>query len=161
MFRLRLLSHAKRKPRIGVREFNPFRPIQIAIPSGEQYVQEVRGLIERVSIPTCLTRDEIAELKLAATEACLNAIRHGSPRGNSDTVGIRVEPDLDRVVVVVRDRGPGFNIRKIRQRPLSMGESGRGVRLIDSLVDRVDYRHRFRTHSVRLLKRSRCDLALA
>ena len=72
-----------------------------------------------------------------------------------------MEPDLDRVVVVVRDRGPGFNIRKIRQRPLSMGESGRGVRLIDSLVDRVDYRHRFRTHSVRLLKRSRCDLALA
>lgn len=155
MFGQGLLSQTRRKPCIRVREFNPYRPIQIAIPSGEQYVPEVRGLIERMSIPTYLTSDEIAELKLAATEACLNAIRHGSPHGNDDTVGIRVAPDLDHVVVEVRDRGHGFNIHQMRRRPLPLGENGRGVKLIDSLVDRADYRHSLWGHTVRLLKRSR------
>ena len=142
------------QPRIRLREFDPYRPVQIAIPSGEQYVSEVRGLIERVSIPTWLTTDEVAELKLAATEACLNAIRHGSPRGSGDTVGIRIQPSMDQVVVEVRDRGRGFDERQARSRPPSTGESGRGLRLIDSLVDHVEHRHGIRGHVVRILKRS-------
>ncbi|NLC57004.1 MAG: ATP-binding protein [Armatimonadetes bacterium] len=155
MFTLHMRQTPWRTPRIRVPEFNPYRPVRISIPSREQYLGEVRGLIERISIPTCLTGEDVAELKLAATEACLNAIRHGSPQGNSNLVDVQVKPELDRVVIEVRDEGRGFDVRKARQSPLPLGESGRGLKLIESLVDRAEYCNSRRGHLVRLTKRSR------
>jgi len=151
---------AGRIPRIRVPEFDPYRPLQIAIPSGEQYMSEVRQLIERVSIPTSLTAEDVAELKLAATEACLNAIRHGSPRGTAGLVGLTVRPGMDQVVVEVRDQGPGFDIRSTRRAPFPLGENGRGIKLIDSLVDRAEYSHTAQGQLVRLVKRSRLMTSL-
>lgn len=142
-------------PRIRVPEFDPYRRVHVSIPSGEEYVADVRRLIERMSIPTWLTSDDVADLKLATTEACLNAIRHGSPLGSLNTVGITVKPMVDQVVVEVHDEGRGFNVRGVRHRPLPLGETGRGVKLIDSLVDRVDYNFTGHGQSVRLVKRSR------
>lgn len=154
---LALLSRhfAWRAPRIRVPEFDPYRPVRIRIPSREQYLPEVRSLIERLSIPTCLTPDEIAELKLAATEACLNAIRHGSPQGRNGQVDVEVKAGLDCVVVEVRDTGPGFNVRARRNHPSPLDESGRGLQLIESLVDRAEHSSKRGGHRVRLTKRSR------
>ena len=91
-------------------------------------------------------------MKLAATEACLNAIRHGSPGGGKATVGVTVEPSLDQVVVEVRDRGPGFDARTARRAPFPLGEHGRGVKLIDVLVDRAEYQRTRGGQRVRLAK---------
>ncbi|HEX2998936.1 MAG TPA: ATP-binding protein [Armatimonadota bacterium] len=144
-----------RAPRIPIPEFDPYRPVQITIPSGEQYVPEIRKFIERTSISTWLTTEDVAELKLAATEACLNAIRHGSPNGAASQVGVTVKPMIDQVVVEVCDEGQGFDVRQTRRRPFPAGENGRGVKLIDCLVDRAEYWHTGHGQVVRLIKRAR------
>ncbi|MBI3946457.1 MAG: ATP-binding protein [Armatimonadetes bacterium] len=152
-----IASHVleRRTPRIRIPEFNPYRTVQIHIPSHERHLPDVRRLIERVSIPTWLTAEDVADLKLAATEACLNAIRHGSPEGRDGTVAVVVRPRLEEVVVEVCDEGPGFDPKWVRRSPFPAGENGRGVKLIDSLVDRAEYRRTGTGQRVRLTKRSR------
>ncbi len=146
---------AGRTPHIRVPEFDPYRTVQISIPSADQHVHEVRQLLERVCVSTWLTADDIAELKLAATEACLNAIRHGSPNGRASVVGVVVKPGVDQVIIEVRDQGAGFDVRAVRRSPFPLGENGRGVKLIDTLVDRAEYYCNGHGHCVRLTKRSR------
>ncbi|MBO8189987.1 ATP-binding protein [Streptomyces spirodelae] len=87
--------------------------------------------------------DVAYDLCLALSEACANAVEHGSTSG--DMVGAyRVSAYLEgnRCRIEVADTGPGFPAGYDPARCAKEAESGRGLFLIESLADHVRFRNR-------------------
>ena len=83
------------------------------------------------------------EIELALREALANAVLHGCNADPSKRIECSVTCDEDRgILIVVRDPGTGFDATKV---PCPMNEQnifsdhGRGIYLINSLMDEVQY----------------------
>lgn len=93
---------------------------------------EVCSLLEPLDIAEAIRFD----IRVAVGEALSNAVRHGSPRGEGDTVGVTVTAYPDRVVLVVLDRGEGFDGEAASDGD-PYASSGRGVMFMRALMDHV------------------------
>jgi anti-sigma regulatory factor (Ser/Thr protein kinase) len=89
------------------------------------------------------SEDDVMAVELSLQEAIANAIRHGC--GNDQTKEVQCCVTVDgsgEVVIVVRDPGTGFDPAQIPN-PLAPDNlfkaSGRGVFLINGLMDQVEY----------------------
>jgi serine/threonine-protein kinase RsbW len=88
--------------------------------------------------PMGVTDELIQELALAVTEACSNAVLHGSPRGERDTFHVRCRFEEPLLVVEVMDHGPGFRYSGASlPDPLALEEHGRGLFLMAAMTDRM------------------------
>jgi anti-anti-sigma factor len=76
------------------------------------------------------------DIRVAVGEALSNAVRHGSPRGEGDSVAVTVTAYPDRVVLVVLDRGEGFDGESSSDGD-PYASSGRGVMFMRALMDHV------------------------
>jgi serine/threonine-protein kinase RsbW len=85
-----------------------------------------------------MTEAALFDVRVAVGEAVSNAIRHGSPGGERDRVVVEVAAYPDRAVLVVRDRGAGFDGSADDGADL-YAPSGRGVMFMRALMDRVDF----------------------
>jgi serine/threonine-protein kinase RsbW len=103
-------------------------------------VQEVMGVVRQMKE---LDGKEDA-IELAVQEALANAVIHGAKEDPSKTVECLVSSDDERgVLIVVRDPGAGFRPDAIPT--CTMGENvysnhGRGIFLINQLMDKVEFR---------------------
>jgi serine/threonine-protein kinase RsbW len=85
------------------------------------------------------------DIELALSEALANAIVHGAGSDPSKIVECDVACDEERgMLIVVRDPGPGFDAEKIADP--CCGENiysshGRGIYLINQLMDEVQFRN--------------------
>lgn len=103
------------------------------------------------------SEEELADMHLAVGEACMNAFKHGSPRGESDEIRVTCRKSELMLVVEISDDGNGFDPDSIpTPTPGSMPETGAGLLLIRALVDAVEYSFDAGT-TVRLTKRCRRD----
>ena len=87
--------------------------------------------------------DDIMAVELALQEAIANAVRHGCKGDPTKQIQCCVTVDAaGEVVILVRDPGPGFEPSKVPD-PLAAENlfkaSGRGVFLINGLMDQVRY----------------------
>jgi anti-sigma regulatory factor (Ser/Thr protein kinase) len=87
--------------------------------------------------------DEVTKVELALQEALSNAIRHGCKGDPSKQVQCCVTFDeVGDIVIVVRDPGAGFDVNAVPN-PLEganlLKPSGRGVFLINQMMDTVEY----------------------
>ena len=90
----------------------------------------------------CCHEDAFA-IKLALEEALSNAVKHGNQGDSSKKVMIRWAITADRVVIIVRDEGPGFEPTQVPD-PTSPDRlpvpNGRGIMLMRAYMDEVRYR---------------------
>ena len=85
------------------------------------------------------------EVETALREALANAIRYGCEHNPSKTVQLTVSCDQARgMLIVVRDPGPGFDPGQVPS-PIAgdnlYSNHGRGIFLINQLMDHVEYGH--------------------
>ncbi len=83
------------------------------------------------------------EVETALREALANAIIHGAKGDPSQKIQFCVSCDEDRgLLIVVKDPGPGFDLRRIPT-PIDGEElfatHGRGIYLINQLMDEVKF----------------------
>ena len=106
-----------------------------AVPASlAQLRAEVCDLLEPLAIP----EPAFFDIRVAVGEALANAIRHGSPRGHADPVSVSVSAYSDRVVIVITDRGEGFDGEASSDGD-PYASSGRGVMFMRALMDRVEF----------------------
>jgi serine/threonine-protein kinase RsbW len=84
-----------------------------------------------------ISEDSVADILLAASEACANVIRHAGQAVADYAVAATVEPARCRVEVI--DSGDGCRPPR-RRRPVSTAESGRGFEVMRACVDGVSLR---------------------
>jgi serine/threonine-protein kinase RsbW len=103
----------------------------------------VRSVMNVVREMNCAPGRE-DDIELALTEALANAVVHGAKNDPSKIVECDVACDLQHgILIVVRDPGTGFDPSKIAD-PCHgeniFATSGRGIYLINQLMDEVKFR---------------------
>ncbi|RFU21106.1 ATP-binding protein [Geodermatophilus marinus] len=110
----------------------------VRLPVDSQSVPFVRGLCRQALEHLGVSPDVVAEVTLALTEACANVVQHAG-----DHAGYEVEVAIDDrlCVISVRDDGEGFDPAAPAgvEDPLLGG--GRGLLLMQALVDRLHFQH--------------------
>jgi serine/threonine-protein kinase RsbW len=88
--------------------------------------------------------DRQADLEIALREALANAMVHGNERRARKRVFLRCYGDpTGGILIAVRDEGPGFDPGSVpdpREADRKQLEHGRGLFLMRSLMDHVEYR---------------------
>ncbi|PZG39823.1 ATP-binding protein [Spongiactinospora gelatinilytica] len=75
----------------------------------------------------------VADILLAASEACANAVRHGGPANRYQVLAAIGEGRCDLRVI---DRGLGLTVVPDRYPPADM-ENGRGILIMQAVVDEI------------------------
>ena len=85
---------------------------------------------------------EVADLKLAVTEACTNAILHayGESDGNAGELIVRYHVEPGTVAIEVEDDGVGFDPNDPGVGESSAGGHGMGLMIIRTLTDTLEIR---------------------
>ncbi len=117
--------------------------MNIVIPADTNDMKKITAGIVELLNNKRWSKEEIADVQLALDEALINAIRHGCGNDRSKQVQCCVSFDgAGELVVVIKDPGPGFDVKAVPN-PLEgdglMRGSGRGVFLINQLMDTVEY----------------------
>lgn len=86
------------------------------------------------------------DLSVALSEACANAVEHAAaPGAEHDEYRVTTRIDDDRCHIEVTDSGPGFTAARTRRPVRALlahpqhAESGRGLYLIEALMDHVQF----------------------
>lgn len=83
--------------------------------------------------------EEMQAAELAVVEASNNAIRYVSGEGRGQEIEVEVVSDPDHFEVRINDHTNGFDWPERIHLPDATSENGRGIYLIHSLMDRVNY----------------------
>jgi serine/threonine-protein kinase RsbW len=114
--------------------------LALTLPRDEQTVSVARHVVriamEQVGVEaTC-----VDDIELALSEACTNVLVHAGP---GDQYVVRLDLEDRLVVIGVIDVGRGFDSARLQaEDALPDDERGRGLGLMQALVDRVDFTSR-------------------
>lgn len=127
--------------------------LNMVIPADLDHVETVREGVNELLEGKGWSQKDIDEVGLALDEALSNAIEHGCGNDPSKEVQCLVSFDENgEIVLVVRDPGTGFEPSKVDD-PLDpknlLRSRGRGVFLINQLMDSVDFADRGRQVEMR------------
>lgn len=117
--------------------------VRLEIPPKPQFVSLCRLALTAICREHSFADDEIADLKLAITEACSNSIKHAyhdgggsNGHGSPDKVYVTYQVKSDRLVVEVRDHGKGFDWQGPNEHELP--EGGLGISIIQAVCDEFE-----------------------
>ncbi|HEY5907690.1 MAG TPA: ATP-binding protein [Vicinamibacteria bacterium] len=107
------------------------------------WAEEVAEAVGQEARGQGLAEDEVYYLGAAVREALLNALSHGRDPGGEPWVSVDVDcqPGF-KLVVTVRDRGPGFDPQGVpdpREPDRCSGSCGRGLFFMRRFTDRVSF----------------------
>ena len=113
--------------------------VRLSFPAKTDYLLLARLALSGVAREAPLDEELLADLKLAVTEACGNAVRHAYPESDGEVCVSYVVAE-DSIVMIVEDQGAGIvpdESPEPRPAPL---EGGMGMSIISTIVDDLDVR---------------------
>ena len=122
---------------------------------------ELLSVLDRVSDSVCqrmsFDDDTTAQISMSVIEAGTNAIQHGHKRDASKQVDVEFRLHPDQLEVVVTDQGAGFDLTSVNGDVTSpehlFDARGRGIFIMRSCMDQVDFSFTGQGTQVRLVKR--------
>ena len=98
-------------------------------------------------------REKLAyDLNLVLTEAMANAIQHANIDGPAKEVHIEINIISKRLIIKVYDFGKGFDIDKYIHPRHPLEEHGRGIYLIRTVMDELNYTKTDSGHVLEMVK---------
>jgi serine/threonine-protein kinase RsbW len=107
----------------------------MALPRDAIGIPMVRRVLGDALRSLGVTEECVADIQLAASEACANAVRHGGPAGRYHVVATI---GAGKCEVRIADRGHGLTTIP-KQYPSPDTENGRGILIMQSVVDDVSF----------------------
>jgi serine/threonine-protein kinase RsbW len=114
------------------------RQVRLTIPARPEYITLCRLALTGLSRLRPFSDEQLADLKLALTEACSNSVRHAYGEGTRGLVEITYELRSDRLVIEVTDEGEGFDPAVPGQGAADLSEGGLGIAIIRAIADQVE-----------------------
>jgi serine/threonine-protein kinase RsbW len=120
--------------------------VRLSFPAKADYLLLARLALAGLARRVRLDEEVLADLKLAVTEACGNAVRHAYGDGTG-RVDVTYVVGQDRLDLVVEDQGAGLTlglegvsqVLQVEPDPESF-EGGMGIAIIRAIVDELDVR---------------------
>lgn len=114
----------------------------IEIKSQASELEKVCRQILTEAASSSFTEEDIFAIHLALEEAFVNAVKHGNKNNSSKKICIEYSISDDKFEITVSDEGDGFQPESIpdpRSEENLCKSSGRGLLLMRSYMDKVDY----------------------
>ncbi len=118
--------------------------IEISVASRVEYLSLLHATSDEICKILGLDEDTAMNMALALHEAAINAMKHGNGFDPAKRVKISFVVEPGRLVIRVQDEGEGFDWSRLKdpRAPENVGKTnGRGIFLMRSFVDSVDYEH--------------------
>jgi DNA-binding response OmpR family regulator len=127
--------------------------IHFEFQSSVKYLEELNQLVSALLLHTPLTSQQIQQLTTALREIGTNAIEWGHRNQKDSVVTMTYRIDQEKVTLIVRDSGPGFDPRHLPhaasgddpvkhlmvREALGIREGGFGIMIARGLVDDLSY----------------------
>lgn len=129
--------------------------IRLSLPAQFAYITIARNAADTVGEQLKMSLDSRTAVKLAVGEACNNAVQYGpSPENRKIGFACRILPGLLEIDVMSEDNGFRPQTGKHTMPAAEdLAEHGRGLALIETLMDSVEYLSSAGTFLVRLQKK--------
>ena len=115
--------------------------VRLSFPAKTDYLLLARLALSGMLRTVDVDDEQSADLKLAVTEACGNAVRHAYP-AELGQVGVTYVLEGDRLVMIVEDQGAGMGDvvtdTDESEEPLRPLESGMGMSIIRTIMDELE-----------------------
>ena len=115
----------------------------ISLPSTMDSVSELESMAEKLATEAGLDEDETFRVSMAAREAAVNAVLHGNEYDPAKQVTASFENTGDSIRITIADEGKGLDPAKLpdpREPENLLLGTGRGIFLIRSMMDEVNFR---------------------
>jgi serine/threonine-protein kinase RsbW len=100
-----------------------------------------------------LKADLIYAVELAVSEACTNVIKHAFTSAAEDKLTITFAIFKKKLIIIVKDQGPGYDINTIPQPDFDQHpEGGYGIFIIKSMMDEVEYYQEHGFNNLKMIK---------
>ena len=121
--------------------------LQIKVPNQTRYLSLIGKISEELAAQLQNydgDREALANhVNVVLTEALVNAIHHANADNPDEEVEIRIAVTDEGLLLQVFDHGRGFDLEHLSRRPKEkedpLAEHGRGLYIIRSLMDSVEY----------------------
>lgn len=130
--------------------------VSLTLPNSPEFVSVARLALSGVAGRMGFNVDDIEDLKVAVSEACTNALKHGS-QNQDEKYYVHYTIEKEKLIIEVCDNGKGIDIEKIKTPDLDHPkESGLGLYIIQTLMDEVEITNRENNGaSIRMIKNMR------
>jgi anti-sigma regulatory factor (Ser/Thr protein kinase) len=112
--------------------------VRLSFPAKSDYLLLARLALSGLARDGRIDDELLADLKLAVTEACGNAVRHAYPDGEGE-VSVSYLVDGEVLVILVEDQGTGIQEEERApdeiEQPL---EGGMGMSIMRAIVDQLE-----------------------
>lgn len=129
--------------------------LTLTLKSTMESVNEIEAAAEKLAAESGLDDDERFHVAMAAREAAVNAVLHGNEYDPAKLVSASLENTGAALVITIADQGKGLDPDSIPD-PLApenlLRGSGRGIFLIRSFMDEVNFRQLHPGTEVTLIK---------
>jgi serine/threonine-protein kinase RsbW len=126
----------------------------MTLPSAPKSIGRVEGFLEKINARIALDEIQMHKLMVSLTEAVNNAIVHGNKSDPKKKVRVVCEWLPELLEFTISDEGRGFKPSKVKN-PLKeenlLNTSGRGIFLMRTLMDSVEFEMRKEGATVRLV----------
>ena len=113
--------------------------LTLHLPRDEVTVPVTRHVCRNALRGLGVVDDVVSDIEIALTEACTNVVHHAGP-GDEYEIGVDINPEA--CVIRVVDTGRGFDPTSppsVAGQGDAGAERGRGIQLMQALVDRVHF----------------------
>ena len=130
--------------------------VELVVTSDTRWLRLIRRVVREFSARAGLDSKTTHEVILAVDEAVSNVIKHSYKGDPDQKISLRCDRVEGGVEVEVRDQGEPFDpAQRKTPPPDELRPGGRGVYLIRSVMDEVEYWRDGATNCVRMTKRHR------
>jgi serine/threonine-protein kinase RsbW len=126
--------------------------LALTLPRDEQTVPVARHIVRNAMDQVGVEETCVYDVELALSEACTNVLLHSGP---GDQYVVRLDLGNRLGMIRVIDVGHGFDSARLQaEDPLPQDERGRGLGLMQALVDRVDLTSRSEAGTIVTLEKA-------
>ncbi len=121
------------------------KEIRLQIPAHADHIDVVRLCLYGIASKSGFSYEQIEDMKVAVSEACNNAVLHGSPLDEDNIIDICFQHDDNNLIIKVKNKGPSFEYTEALEKaaPLQAADvselpvGGLGIYLMQALMDEV------------------------
>lgn len=120
--------------------------ILITIPASHEHVRLVGKALKGILEDIIEEGDTLFLMELAACEAVTNSIKHAYANQQQGNVEMDIEINNSQIIIKVADEGKKLNPELLKRHSFqdtcdlaSLNEGGRGIPIINNVMDQVDY----------------------
>jgi serine/threonine-protein kinase RsbW len=120
------------------------KELSLVIPSSIEFVGPIMSFFYTLFKDKGIEEHVVSNVVTSVIEAIANAINHGNHADDTKKIAIGICVDKNNLTIEVKDQGPGFDVSSLPD-PLApenlLKPCGRGIFLIRSFMDNVEFRH--------------------